>query len=461
MMMFYFFAHTAKNTLAGYTHFFWSLMLMFAPISIGAQMDRAPNILFIMADDLGYGDLGCYGQRTIQTPNLDKLASEGKVFTRCYTGSPVCAPSRSVLMTGQHTGHTTVRGNTGKFGVPGLGGRNGRVPLNEEDTTLAEVLKQAGYITGCIGKWGLGEPNSSGEPRKQGFDYFFGFLNQRRAHNYYTEYLWENEIEYPLLGNKDGGEKIYAHDLFTKKALEFLELYKDTSFFLYLPYTIPHDKYQIPSTAPYTEQPWSRDEKVHAAMVTRLDRDIGTILAQMERSGLSDNTIVFFCSDNGAAQRWEGRFDSSGKLRGRKRDLYEGGIRTPMVIRAPNLIAGGSKSETPWYFADVLPTLAAVANVNPPHLVDGINMWPSIVQNDEVPERELYWEFHERGFQQAMMLGNWKMIYLGKDVGMELYDLGKDPFEEENLADGHPEKIKELTLRLNAARTPSENWPIE
>ncbi len=420
-----------------------------------------PNIIFIMADDLGYGDLGCYGQKIIQTPNIDKLAVEGIKFTQCYTGSPVCAPSRSVLMTGLHTGHTTVRGNTGKYGVPGIGGRQGRVPLEERDTTLAEVLKKAGYVTGCIGKWGLGEPGTSGEPRRQGFDYFFGFLNQRRAHNYYTEFLWENERKYPLLGNENNGEKIYAHDVFVKKINEFLAVHHDTSFFLYLPFTIPHDKYQIPNMDPYAQEEWSDEEKVHAAMITRMDNDIGKILEQINTYGLAAQTMVFFCSDNGAARRWEDRFDSSGKLRGRKRDLYEGGIRTPMIVKYPGKIDPGRTSDEPWYFADVLPTLAAVVNVPIPSKIDGINMLPTILgSHQDQSDRIFYWEFHERGFQQAIRREHWKLINLGHEEGLELYNLKNDAEEKNDLSHSESAVRDSLLLLLNKSRTPSENWPI-
>ena len=422
---------------------------------------QAPNILFIMADDLGYGDLGCYGQKVIQTPHIDQLASDGMRFTRCYAGSPVCAPSRSVLMTGLHTGHTTIRGNTGLGGVVGLGGKQGRVPLDAEDMTVADELKKLGYVTGCIGKWGLGEPNTTGEPRKQGFDYFFGYLNQRRAHNYFPEYLWENETKFALLGNQSGEEHIYSHDLFTKKAIQFLEENVDTSFFLYLPYTVPHDEYEIPETTPYQSMPWTDEEKVHAAMISRLDRDIGTLLNLLEDLHLTDRTVIFFCSDNGAARRWEGRFESSGTLRGRKRDLYEGGIRTPMIIKYPGALVAGSVNRTPWYFADVLPTLVSAAGGQLMRQVDGINLWSHITLGSAVNKRVLYWEFHERDFQQAVQKGDWKLVALGGDADLQLFNIRNDPAESRNLSSDLPSKVKELVKYLNSERTASENWPIE
>ena len=296
-----------------------------------ASCDKAPevarpNIIFIMADDLGYGDLGSFGQKVIQTPNLDQMAKEGLRFTHCYAGSTVCAPSRSVLMTGKHTGHTTVRGNFGKYGVVGLGGGEGRVPLEADDVTVAEVLKEVGYVTGMTGKWGLGEPDTTGHPNDQGFDEWFGYLNQRKAHTYYPDFIWKHKKKVEFPENSDGKKVTYTHDLFTDFALDFVKRHKDDPFFLYLPYTVPHSAYEIPDTVPYTDRPWTDDEKVHAAMITRLDRDMGSLFQLLKDLELDEDTIVFFCSDNGAAERWEGRFDSSGSLRGRKRDMYEGGI---------------------------------------------------------------------------------------------------------------------------------------
>ncbi|MFP6677607.1 MAG: sulfatase-like hydrolase/transferase, partial [Pirellulaceae bacterium] len=290
-----------------------------------AETIAKPNIIFVMADDLGYGDLGCYGQQVIKTPHIDQLATGGLRFTQCYAGSTVCAPSRSVLMTGKHTGHTTVRGNFGTGGVQGLGGGKGRVPLRKQDVTVAEILKQAGYVTGMTGKWGLGEPNTSGQPNSQGFDEWFGYLNQRRAHTYYPTYIWRNRQRVDLDGNRDGKQTQYTHDMFVNFALEFIRENQARPFFLYVPFCIPHSRYEIPSTDPYSEMPWTENEKVHAAMVTRMDSDVGRMMALLEKLEIDQHTLVFFCSDNGAANRWKRRFDSSGSLRGKKRDMYEGG----------------------------------------------------------------------------------------------------------------------------------------
>ena len=411
---------------------------------------------------MGYGDLGSYGQTVIQTPHLDQMAVEGLRFTNCYAGSTVCAPSRSVLMTGLHTGHTTVRGNFGKFGVVGLAGGEGRVPLNESDVTVAEVLKEAGYTTGMTGKWGLGEPNTSGHPNDQGFDEWFGYLNQRRAHSYYPDFIWKDKAKFDLPKNRNEQKETYTHDLFTEFALDFVKRHEKDPFFLYLPYTVPHDRYEIPDTAPYSNEPWSDDEKVHAALITRLDRDIGALFKLLKDLNIDENTIVFFCSDNGAAERWEGRFDSSGALQGRKRDMYEGGLRTPMIVRWPGQVAAGKTNDTAWYFADALPTFAEIAGLKVPSGIDGVSVLPTILGNkQDLSNRVLYWEFFESGFQQAVRQGDWKAIRMAPGKALELYDLSKDESESNNIAANHPDIIAEMESIFKTARTPSENWPVE
>lgn len=417
-----------------------------------------PNIIFIMTDDLGYHDLGCYSQTHIKTPNIDQLAQEGMRFTNCYAGSPVSAPSRSVLMTGQHTGHTTVRGNTSPL-VDRPYPYN-RVPLNDEDTTVAEVLKKAGYVTGITGKWGLGEPETEGIPNKQGFDEWFGYLNQNHAHSYYPPYLWKNQEKFILEKNQDGQKGTYTHDLFTDFALDFIKKHKDTTFFLYLPYTIPHAEYAIPDTAPYQNESWDEKAKVHAAMITRMDKDIGKMMNLLKETKIDSNTIVFFCSDNGAALRWEGTFNSSGMLRGHKRDVYEGGIRVPMIVRMPDIVPAGTISDEPWYFPDVLPTMADIAGVEPPENIDGVSVLPVITgKKQQLPDRYLYWEFHEGGYYQAARWKNWKAIKLKPDTTMELYDLAVDPGENYNVAELHPELVKQFQNYLDTARTTSKHWP--
>ncbi len=424
-----------------------------------AAASPKPNIIFIMADDLGYGDLGCYGQQHIKTPNIDRLAAEGTLFTQCYAGSTVCAPSRSVLMTGQHTGHTRVRGNKAKVG--GVGPEK-RVPLEAEDVTVAEVLKDAGYITGITGKWGLGEPDTGGVPNRQGFDQWFGYLNQKKAHSYYPAYLWRNEQKQNLQGNRNGRRETYSHDLFTEFALDFLRTNKDDPFLLYLPYTIPHAAYEIPSTEPYTQKPWPADAKVHAAMITRMDRDIGRIMALLRELDIDDETLVFFCSDNGAAQRWEGIFDSSGPLRGRKRDMYEGGIRTPMIARWPGCIPAGKKSTAVWCFADVLPTFAELVGAKPPRRIDGISILPALLgKKQTTDDRYLYWEFFEGGFKQAVRWRNFKAVRHGIDQPLELYDLDNDTAEKNDIADKRLDVAARIELYLQRARTESPNWPVK
>lgn len=419
-----------------------------------------PNIIFIMADDMGYADLGCYGQKHIQTPNIDRLAEEGMRFTDCYAGSTVCAPCRSVLMTGQHTGHTRVRGNSGKVG--GVGPQK-RVPLKPEDVTVAEVLKKAGYATGITGKWGLGEPDTTGVPNRQGFDEWFGYLNQRNAHSYYPPYLWRNEKKVILGGNADGKRGTYTHNLFTDFALDFIRQKATKPFFLYCAYTVPHAKYEIPDTAPYTDKDWPADAKVHAAMITLLDKDVGRIMKLLKELDIDKNTIVFFCSDNGAAKRWDGIFDSSGPLRGRKRDMYEGGIRTPMIVRWPGRVGKGAVNKSPWYFADFLPTAADLAETSVPDNIDGISILPLILgEKQNTANRFMYWEFFESGrIQIAVRWRNFKAVRLKPDAPLELYNLDDDIAESTNIAEKYPQVITMIEKWLTTARTESANWPTK
>ena len=439
--------------------------------SAGAQESKAkkPNIIFILADDLGYGDLGCYGQEVIQTPHIDRLAAEGVRFTDCYAGSTVCAPSRCSLMTGLHTGHCWVRGNK-------------RIPLRPEDGTVAEVLKAAGYATGLVGKWGLGEPKTTGIPNRKGFDEFFGYLNQGRAHNYYPDYLWRNEekvlledieLEKYNVASKCGA---YSHDLFTKEALSFVQRHKDGPFFLYLAYTIPHannergrakgDGMEVPSYEPYADKPWPDPQKGHAAMITRMDRDVGRLMAKLKELGVDENTIVFFTSDNGPHKEGGADpnfFKSSGAVRGLKRDLYDGGIRVPMIVRWPEHVAAGSTSDLPWAFWDFYPTAAALAGAEPPGELDGISVLPTILgkAEDQRQRGHLYWEFHEGGFKQAVRMdGHWKAVRPDTDVPIEIYDLKNDLKEEHNVAADHPERVARAQRLFKTERTDSEFWPL-
>ncbi|MGI9242417.1 MAG: arylsulfatase [Verrucomicrobiales bacterium] len=436
------------------------------PSASAVDRGESPNVIFIMADDMGYADAGCYGGKVISTPNIDRLAAEGTRFTQCYAGATVCAPSRSVLMTGLHGGHTRVRGNTSKVaGVTGLGGKTGRVPLEDADVTVAEVLKSAGYATGMAGKWGLGEPKTSGLPNAQGFDEWVGFLNQRRAHSYYPEFIWNNQHKVVLPGNADGAEGDYIQDLIVTFSLGFIKKYQDDPFFLYLPYTLPHAKLEIPDLGEYAEKPWQESEKAYAAMVTRLDSDVGRILSLLEELDLEDETLVFFCSDNGAADRWEGRFDSSGPLRGRKRDLYEGGLRVPMVVRWPGVIQAGGVSDAVWSFTDMMPTLAGLTGAELPGnlALDGVSVLPTLhgEPQPQLAERFLYWEFFERGFGQAARWGNWKALRKGQGDSLELYDLSKDIGEANDVAAANAGVVEKFEEFFKGARSESEAWPLD
>lgn len=423
-----------------------------------------PNIILILADDLGYGDLGCYGQTRIQTPNLDRLAAEGARFTQFYAGASVCSPSRCSLMTGMHNGHNRVRDN-----VP-----HG-VFLRPDDVTVAEVLKQAGYTTGAIGKWSLGNPGTWGVANWQGFDYFYGYLDQDHAHHYYPDYLWENDRIVELRANRGGRNRAYTHDLFTEKALGFIETNKDRPFFLYLPYTVPHwsdypretpESQIVPTDEPYTGEAWPQTEKNFAAMITRLDRDVGRIAELVVRLGLDSNTLILFTSDNGPDPTKSHDvefFDSNGVFRGHKRLLYEGGIRVPLIARWPGRVPGGLVSDQVWAQWDLLPTLATLAGLNPPKLVDGLDMTAALEGGKPRAEHEyLYWDYgHCRlDYLQAVRAGHWKAVRNGQDAPLELYDLSGDPSETTSVADAHPEVARRMLAYMNSAATPSDDYPI-
>ena len=443
-------------------------------ISCQPQAMKKPNIIYIMADDLGYGDLGCYGQKYFTTPNIDALAAGGMRFTRHYAGCTVCAPSRCSLMTGLHTGHTVVRGNMEIK-------PEGQYPIPSETVTVAELLQKAGYRTGMVGKWGLGGPGSSGLPNKQGFDFFYGYLCQRKAHFYYPEYLWRNEQRVDLDRNKNGNKGIYSQDLLTEEALGFIKDNKDHPFFLYLPYTIPHAELVVPDDAyfkkyedkfpeiPFPGAHYGAQEKpkaAFAAMVSRLDADIGKIHALLKELNLLDNTLLIFTSDNGPHK--EGGhdpvfFNSSGSLRGIKRDLYEGGIRVPFIASWPCVIKAGSVSDHISAFWDFLPTCTELAGVKTPENIDGISMVATLLGKIQKQKEHayLYWEFHEgRGSKQAVRFGNWKAISFLANHKIELYDLEKDPLEKNDCAGEYPDVIEQAKKLFAESRTPSEVWPL-
>lgn len=424
-----------------------------------------PNLVFIMADDLGYHDLACYGQKKIRTPRIDALAASGTRFTAVYSGSSVCAPARATLMTGKHSGHTRIRGNfPAEGGVRDMHGAR-RLALAKDEVTVGEVLRAGGYTTAMTGKWGLGEAGSTGEPNLKGFDEWFGFLNQQHAHDYYPEFQWKNGRRIDLAENQNGRREAYSHDLHTDFAVDFVRdaAAGDKPFFLYLPYQIPHSRYEIPSLGSYVDEVWPLEAKIHAAMITRLDRDVGRLLDLLAELGIAKNTMIFFTSDNGAARRWEGVFDSSHPYRGKKRDLYEGGIRVPMIVAGPGIPAGRD-SDVSWYFPDIVPTFAAIAGLPPsslPEDLDGLNILPTLrgELQPELGERPMIWEFHEGGFDQAVRLGPWKAIRRhGK--AMELYHLGRDAGEALDLTASEPETAARMAALLVSSRKPSRYWPV-
>jgi len=428
---------------------------------IGAAADK-PNILFILADDLAYGDLGCYGQKRILTPNLDRLAAEGVRFTQGYSGSTVCAPSRCCLMTGMHTGHATIRGN-----------KKPEVGIQPNETTVANLLKRAGYRTAMFGKWGLGGPGTGSVPNARGFDSFFGYLDQQHAHNSYPEHLWENQNEFLLTANWFDQRKEFAPDLFTARTLEFLKTPADRPFFLCLTTTIPHadnelarlrgNGMEVPSDQPYSDRDWPQIEKNFAAMITRMDSDVGRVLEQLKASGLERNTIVIFASDNGPHK--EGGhdpeyFNSRGPLRGIKRDLYEGGVRVPFIVRWPGRIAPGRVSNQVVAFWDFLPTAAELAEVETPAGLDGISFVPVLLGKPQRSHEHLYWEFHEGGFKQAVRMGDWKGVRIDVGRKIELYSLKEDLAEKNDVAAQHPDIVAKVEALMKSARTDSREFPI-
>lgn len=447
----------------------------------GADSARKPNIIYILADDLGYGDLGCYGQSKFRTPHIDRMAREGMRFTQHYAGSTVCAPSRCSLMTGLHTGHCQVRGNKGME-------PEGQYPLEADTVTLAHRLKAAGYATGAIGKWGLGGPGSSGEPNRQGFDYFYGFLCQSLAHNYYPTHLWRNDEKVVLEGNDPETQTgQYAHDLMADEALAFIRRHRSEPFFLYLPFIIPHAELAAPEEAMkktlgrYPETPWQSQwnrpgnyvsqEHPHAAfaaMVERMDGDVGRILDLLAGLGIDENTVVMFSSDNGPHKEGGADpdfFDSNGPLRGYKRDLYEGGIRVPLLVRWPGKVKAGRVSDHVSAFWDVPATCCEIAGAETPAETDGISFAATLLGGPQAQHEYLYWEFHEQGGKQAVRLGRWKGVRLDAhrrpDGPIELYDLESDPGETQNIANRHPEIVQSLSEIMSAAHAKSDVFPFQ
>ncbi|MGC1240666.1 MAG: arylsulfatase [Chryseosolibacter sp.] len=462
------------------------MLVLFSAAGIRAQTAAKPNIIFILADDLGYGDLSCYGQKHFQTPNIDKLALQGMKFTNHYAGAPVCAPSRSALMTGLHTGHTFVRGN--KEVQP-----EGQWPLPGEAYTLTKMVKSAGYVTGVFGKWGLGFPGSEGEPGQHGVDQFFGYNCQRLAHNYYPEYLWHNQTKVFPDGNKGSDKNDYAPEIIHEKALQFLEDHRDSAFFLFYPMIIPHaelaapEKYMalyrgkflpeknfegVDTGETFRKGPYGSQREAHAAfaaMIHLMDEQVGSIVAKVAALGLDENTLIVFSSDNGP--HVEGGadpdyFNSNGILRGYKRDLYEGGIRVPMIARWKGTIKAGQVSSHVSSFWDLMPTLADLLSIKMDARIDGVSYLPTLLgkPQQQMQHDHLYWEFHELGGRMALRRHDWKLVQynvLKMPSGpFELYNLRDDPSEEHDLAEKFPEKVQEMKKIMRAERVPSEAFPF-
>ena len=421
------------------------LQFLFAIFCANAGLAaEKPNIIFILADDLGYADVGCYGQRLIQTPNIDKLAKEGTRFTQCYAGSTVCAPSRCALMTGYHTGHARIRGNV-----------NGT--LKSGDVTVGKILQDAGYVTGLVGKWGLGDQGMPGEPMKQGFDYSFGYLSQVHAHDYWTDHLFRNgqRIAKPII--------VYSHDLCAAESLDFIRREKEKPFFLYAAFTPPHGDINPPNDGPYEKEDWPSKNKKFAAMVTRLDQTVGEIMALLDELKLREKTVVFFSSDNGPGNEVGNElFHSNGPLSGIKGDLYEGGIRVPMIVRWPGKVPAGATSDQIWAFWDFLPTAAEIAGTAPPKGIDGVSVLPALLGTSNIEHSPLYWEFYERGFEQAARVGDWKAVRHAPGKALELYNLKNDLGEEKDLAGVtalNPWLVRKMEETLRKARSPYLDKP--
>ncbi len=467
--------------------FFVGLLLTAACSSKQAgspQTIDKPNIIYILADDLGYGDLSCYGQENFSTPHIDQLAIDGIRFTRHYSGSTVCAPSRSVLMTGLHTGHTPIRGN--REVKP-----EGQAPLPASAITMAELLKEAGYVTGAFGKWGLGFPGSEGDPVNQGFDNFFGYNCQRYAHRYYPEYLWENTEKFYLDGNDWINTFTYAPDVIQEKTLNFIKENREKPFFVYVPIVIPHAELVVPEDeilakyqGVYPEEPYvgnpgadygpdmnismycsqQNPHATFAAMVHRIDMYVGQIVSTLEELGIAENTIVMFTSDNGP--HMEGGadpdfFNSSGGLRGVKRDLYEGGVRVPFIVSWPGTVKAGRTTDHISAFWDVLPTLGELGGFKPDK-TDGLSFLPELLGSEQVTHDFLYWEFHERGGKQAILKDEWKAVRLNvrenPNGPLELYKLESDPLERKNVADQHPDLVQIFSRMMEEEREASEDF---
>ena len=436
-----------------------SLLLFLSVCSLAAA--ERPNIIYILSDDLAQGDVGAYGQKLIRTPNLDRMAAEGTRFTQAYCGTTVCAPSRTSLMTGLHSGHSPIRAN--REVQP-----EGQKPLPAETLTVAQVLKGAGYATGCVGKWGMGMFDTTGSPLKKGFDRFFGYNCQRHAHSYFPTYLYDQDRRIALEGN-DGKKAgaTYAQNLIQREAERFIRDHKDGPFFLYYAITLPHGRHEIDSVGEYADRPWTDQQKAYAAQVSRLDADVGRLLALLRELGLDERTLVMTSGDNGSSFAPNSEFgklfqQASNGMRGYKRELYEGGLRQAALARWPGQVPAGRVSHAPWAFWDFLPTAAELAGAKLPEgfRPDGFSLVGHL-RGGEAPAREsFYWELHEGASLQAARWGDWKAVRNGPTKAIEIYDLAKDPGERTDLAKQRPELVAKAESIFAASRTEHPDWPL-
>jgi arylsulfatase A len=422
-----------------------------------------PNIIYILSDDLAQGDLGCYGQKLIKTPNLDRMAKEGVRFTQAYCGTSVCAPSRTSLMTGLHSGHSPVRANWE------IAAGEGQLPLPENTVTVASILRDSGYKTACVGKWGMGMFNTTGSPLKRGFEHFFGYNCQRHAHSYFPEYLYRDAERIDLPGNDGKGVgKTFAQELIQSDAEKWIRANHQQPFFLFYAITLPHGRHEIDDLGEYAKTDWTPQQKAYAAQVTRLDSDVGRLLALLKELGIDNNTLVMVSGDNGSsfnAQSEIGkRFDQSmgGKLRGFKRTMYEGGLRQAALARWPGVIPADRVRDEPWAFWDFLPTAAELAGAKLPagFEPDGQSL-TKFLQGGPAPQRDhFYWELHEAAFIQAVRFGDWKAVRNGPGKPIELYDLKTDTGEEHDVAAEHAELVAKAETLLKSAHRDDPNWPV-
>ncbi|WP_414662640.1 arylsulfatase [Horticoccus sp. 23ND18S-11] len=432
-----------------------------AAVALAASATRPPNIIFVLSDDLAQGDVGVYGQKVIQTPRLDRMAREGTRYNQAYCGTSVCAPSRTSLMTGLHSGHAPVRGN---WEVP----VEGQLPLPASTVTVAQVLKSAGYATAVAGKWGMGMFDTTGSPLKKGFDHQIGYNCQRHAHSYFPTFLYRDGVKFDLPGNTGTGVgPIYAQNVIQTDTLQWIRAQKDKPFFLFYAITLPHGNHEIDDVGIYADKPWSEQQKAYAAQVTRLDRDVGQVLDLLAELKLDDNTLVMVAGDNGSSFEPSSAmgklFDQAGNgLRGYKRGLYEGALRQAAIARWPGVVPAGRVSDEPWAFWDFLPTAAELAGAKLPagYTSDGLSL-VSFLRGGPAPTRDyFYWELHENRPIQAVRFGNWKAVRNGIERPIELYDLNADPAEAKDLAAAKPDLVARAAALMKAAHTDDPNWPL-